>query len=122
MLGAAFLYAFARVGASPGMLFVLLFAACFFCFGLLGLITGPIATEAAPRGLISSTAGIIIGTGEIFGGGIAPSLAGGVAQHYGIQHVLTMALAGLVTGALVSLFLRETAPKRVGGLAAQEPA
>lgn len=122
VLGAAFLYAFARVGANPGTLFVLLFACCFFCFGLLGLITGPIATEAAPRGLISSTAGIIIGTGEIFGGGIAPALAGGVAQKFGIQHVLTMAFAGLVTGAVVSLFLRETAPKRVGVAVSQEPA
>ncbi|MGA9028669.1 MAG: MFS transporter [Steroidobacteraceae bacterium] len=121
--GAALLYAFARLGANPAALFGLLFASCFFCFGLLGLITGPIATEAAPRGLISSTAGVIIGTGEIFGGGIAPALAGGVAQHYGIQHVLTMALAGLVTGAIVSLFLRETAPKHIAGaVGSREPA
>jgi predicted MFS family arabinose efflux permease len=117
VLGAALLYAFARVGANPALLFTLLFASCFFCFGLLGLITGPIATEAAPRGLISSTAGVIIGTGEIFGGGIAPALAGNVAQNFGIQHVLTMALAGLITGAVVSLALRETAPKRIGGVA-----
>lgn len=114
-LGAAFLYAFKQVGANPVMLFVLLFACCFFCFGLLGLITGPIATEAAPRGLISSTAGIIIGTGEIFGGGIAPSIAGHIAQTYGIQHVLTFALCGLTLGVIVCSFLRETAPKKAAG-------
>jgi predicted MFS family arabinose efflux permease len=113
-LGAAFLYAFKQVGANPVLLFVLLFACTFFCFGLLGLITGPIAAEAAPRGLISSTAGIIIGTGEIFGGGIAPSIAGHIAQTYGIQHVLTFALGGLVLGVLVCSFLRETAPKKAG--------
>ncbi|WP_129645698.1 MFS transporter [Peristeroidobacter agariperforans] len=113
VLGAAFLYAFMQVGPNPALLFALLFVCCFFCFGLLGLITGPIAAEAAPRGLISSTAGIIIGTGEIFGGGIAPAIAGNVAQTYGIQHVLTMALIGLCAGVVVSLFLRETAPRKI---------
>jgi predicted MFS family arabinose efflux permease len=112
VLGAGLLYAFAHVGAKPGPLFALLFASTFFCFGLLGVITGPIAAEAAPRGLISSTAGIIIGSGEIFGGGIAPVIAGNVAQRYGIEHVLTMALIGLTAGAVVSLFIRETAPKK----------
>lgn len=112
-VGALFLYAFMQTGASVGTLFLLLFAACFCCFGLLGLITGPIATEAAPRGLVSSTAGIIIGSGEIFGGGIAPSLAGAIAQNFGVQHTLTMALTGLGAGILVSLFLRETAPSKV---------
>jgi predicted MFS family arabinose efflux permease len=111
-LGAVFLYWFAKTGANPALLFVLLFACTFFCFGLLGLITGPIAAEAAPRGLISSTAGIIIGTGEIFGGGIAPSIAGAIAQSYGIQHVLTFALGGLALGVVASLFFRETAPKK----------
>lgn len=112
-VGALFLYAFMQTGASVGTLFVLLFAACFCCFGLLGLITGPIAAEAAPRGLVSSTAGIIIGSGEIFGGGIAPSLAGAIAQNFGLQHTLTMALTGLGAGILVSLFLRETAPSKM---------
>ena len=112
IVGAVFLYAFMQTGPSPGTLFVLLFVACFCCFGLLGLITGPIAAEAAPRGLVSSTAGIIIGSGEIFGGGIAPSLAGAVAQHFGLQHTLTMALSGLSIGIVVCLFLRETAPRK----------
>ncbi len=112
IVGALFLYAFMQTGPSPGTLFVVLFVACFCCFGLLGLITGPIAAEAAPRGLVSSTAGIIIGSGEIFGGGVAPSLAGAVAQHFGLQHTLTMALTGLSIGIVVCLFLRETAPRK----------
>jgi predicted MFS family arabinose efflux permease len=122
VIAAAFLYAFANTGATPVMLFALLFGSCFFCFGLLGLITGPIAAEAAPVGLVSSTAGIIIGSGEIFGGGIAPSIAGAIAQNYGIQHTLTMALTGLCLGIVTSLFLQETAPRKVSksvaGLAA----
>ena len=118
LLGAVFLYAFQQIGPSPATLFALLFASCFFCFGLLGLITGPIAAEAAPHGLISSTAGIIIGIGEIFGGGIAPPIAGYIAQNYGIQHILTFALCGLVVGVVVSLFMRETAPKKLAASAA----
>jgi len=112
LVGAIFVYAFAHGGTSLRVLFVLLFVACFFCFGLLGLITGPMAAEAAPTGLVSSTTGIIVGSGEIFGGGIAPVIAGAIAQHYGIQHTLTMALIGLSLGVVVSLFLRETAPRR----------
>jgi MFS family permease len=119
VLGAGLLYAFANLGPNPVALFALLFACTFFCFGLLGLITGPIAAEAAPRGLISSTTGIIVGSGEIFGGGIAPVIAGNVAQRYGIEHVLTMALIGLTAGAIVSLFIRETAPNKQTAPAAQ---
>jgi predicted MFS family arabinose efflux permease len=112
LVGALFLYVFMQTGAEPMKLFALLLIAAFFSFGLLGLITGPIAAEAAPRGLVSSTTGIIVGSGEIFGGGIAPSIAGAIAQRFGIQHTLTMALAGLCAGVVVCLFLHETAPRR----------
>jgi predicted MFS family arabinose efflux permease len=115
ILGAVFVYAFSQ-STSLGALFGTLFVGCFFCFGLLGLITGPIAAEAAPLGLISSTTGIIVGSGEIFGGGIAPIIAGRVAQSFGIQHTLTMALIALMIGVVVTLFLRETAPRRLAAL------
>jgi predicted MFS family arabinose efflux permease len=118
VVGALFIYLFAHGGSSPGALFGLLFVACFCSFGMLGLITGPIAAEAAPRGLVSSTTGIIVGVGEIFGGGVAPSLGGYIAQHYGIQHVLTMAMIGLALGVVVFLFLKETAPRRTAAAAA----
>jgi predicted MFS family arabinose efflux permease len=110
--GAIFLYFFIHTGANPGTLFALLFGTTIFAFGLLALITGPIATEAAPLGLISFTAGIIIGAGEIFGGGVAPFIAGAIAQNKGIQYVPYFALAGLTLGIVVSLFLKETAPRK----------
>jgi len=112
-VGAAIsLYVFARIGANPVTLFIVLFIVSFFALGLLGLLTGPIATEAAPLGLVASAIGITSGTGEIFGGGIAPAAAGFIAQHYGIQFTLQFALIGLVCGAFVSLALIETAPRR----------
>jgi predicted MFS family arabinose efflux permease len=110
--GTIFLYFFIHTGPNPAVLFALLFGTTIFAFGLFALITGPIATEAAPLGLISLAAGIIIGIGEIFGGGVAPFIAGAIAQNYGIQFVLYFALGGLSLGVLVSLFLRETAPSR----------
>lgn len=110
VFGALLVYAFAQASTIPA-LFTLLFVACFCCFGLLGLLTGAVAAEAAPHGLVSSTTGIIVATGEIFGGGIAPVIAGAVAQRFGIQRTLTMALIGLAIGIVVSLFLRETAPR-----------
>ncbi len=113
-VGALFLWLFIHTGANPPLLFALLFGTTVFAFGLFALITGPIATEAAPLGLISSVAGIIIGAGEIFGGGVAPSIAGAIAQHYGIQYVPYFALGGLLVGAVVCLFLQETAPRKTG--------
>jgi predicted MFS family arabinose efflux permease len=111
-VGAVFLWLFIHTGANPLLLFGLLFGTTIFAFGLFALITGPIATEAAPLGLISSAAGIIIGAGEIFGGGIAPAIAGAIAQRYGIQYVPYFALVGLLAGVLVSLFFQETAPSK----------
>ncbi|HEX4998617.1 MAG TPA: MFS transporter [Terriglobia bacterium] len=108
----AAVYAFRGVGASPGLLAALLFAIAFFCLGNVALITGPIASESAPAGLVTSAIGIVVGAGEIFGGGVAPWLAGRIADAYGIQNILYLALAGVALGAIVCLFLRETAPRR----------
>ena len=94
-------------------LFVALFVTSFFCLGNVALITGPIATESAPRGLISSAIGLVVGAGEIFGGGVAPYLAVGIADAYGLPSVLWVALTGVALGIIVCLFLRETAPRKV---------
>ena len=70
----------------------------FFCLGNVALITGPIATEAAPAGLISSAIGMVVGAGEIFGGGMAPSIAGFIGNNYGIENTLYVALTGVTLG------------------------
>ena len=106
-------YWFFTTGASTTALFVALFACSFFCLGNIALITGPIATESAPIGLISSAIGIVVGAGEIFGGGVAPYLAGWVADTYGLPSVLWVALTGVALGIVVCFFLKETAPTKV---------
>lgn len=111
ILAAVSLWLFIHTGANPSMLFGVLFVAAMFNFGALAILAGPIPAEAAPIGLIASAAGIVIGAGEIFGGGIAPSIAGAIAQNAGIQYTLYFALGGQVVGLVLSLFLRETAPR-----------
>ena len=114
-LGAAvFVYLLKNTGANPPILFTLLFLVSFGCLGNIALITGPIATESAPAGLISSAIGMVVGAGEIFGGGVAPIIAGGVAQRYGIENILWVAMSGVLLGVVVSVFFRETAPRKAG--------
>jgi sugar phosphate permease len=111
------LWFFMQLGPNPTMLFSVLFLVSFFSLGNVALITGPISTESAPAGLVSSAIGLVVGAGEIFGGGVAPVIAGFVGQNYGIQNILWMPLVGVVLGVVVCVFLRETAPKKVGSLA-----
>lgn len=110
-VAAVLLFMFARTGADPMRLFVLLFGISMCSIGLLSLLSGPIATEAAPPELVASTIGVISGIGEMFGGGVAPAVAGYIAQNFGLPHVFDFALGGLSLGAFVALALVETAPR-----------
>ena len=108
---------FASTGADVLPLFVALFVCSFFCLGNVALITGPIATESAPVGLISAAIGIVVGAGEIFGGGVAPYIAGNIADRFGLPSVLNVALVGVALGIIVTMFLRETSPLKIAAAA-----
>ena len=117
ILAAIFLYLFTLQGPeSLATLFVLLFFASMFNFAALAILAGPVAAEAAPVGMVASVAGLVIGAGEVFGGGVAPVIAGRIAGSSGIQYVFTFAIASLIVGFVVALFLKETAPRKTGGL------
>jgi hypothetical protein len=49
-------------------LFCMLFLVSVFALGLSDLLTGPIATESDPAGLVASAAELVSGVGEISGG------------------------------------------------------
>jgi MFS family permease len=102
-----------HAGPSPISLFMMVFLVSLFSLGAVALITGPIATESAPAGLVSSAIGIVVGSGEIFGGGVAPAIGGAIAQRYGIENIFWMPLVGVALGALVTIGLNETAPRKV---------
>ena len=115
LVSAIFLYLFAQADASSlSTLFGLLFVAALFNFAALAILAGPVAAEAAPLGMVASVAGLVIGAGEIFGGGIAPAIAGRIAQSSGIQNTLLFAIGGQVLGLVLALLLKETAPRKVG--------
>ena len=115
IMAAIFTYLFTQAGAeSLSTLFWLLFFAALFNFSALATLAGPVAAEAAPLGMVASVAGLVIGAGEIFGGGVAPIIAGQIAGSQGIEHVFSFTIAGLVLGFVIALFLKETAPRKVG--------
>jgi len=123
IVAAIFLYLFSQTGAeSLTMLFGLLFVAALFNFAALAILAGPVAAEAAPIGMVASVAGLVIGAGEVFGGGVAPAIAGRIAQSTGIQNTLMFAIGGQVLGIVLSLMLKETAPRKVGDTLASAPA
>ncbi|PCJ39957.1 MAG: MFS transporter [SAR86 cluster bacterium] len=107
---AACLYWFLQIEAGVGALFVPLFLSAFFCFGNIALITGPIATEAAPVGMVAASIGVVVGVGEIFGGGLGPIVGSFVVPNMGLSGPLYVALYGMIFGFVLSLFLKETAP------------
>jgi MFS family permease len=110
---AAALWLFMQVGAQPAMLFALLFIASFFVLAMIPMIAGTITLEAVPIAIASTATGLVIGVGELFGGGAAPAIAGYIAKNHGIQHTLTLSLGALGVGFLFALMLRESAPARL---------
>ncbi|MBO9576347.1 MAG: MFS transporter [Sphingobium sp.] len=113
ILAAIFTYLFTQAGADNlSELFWLLFFAALFNFSALAILAGPVAAEAAPIGMVASVAGLVIGAGEIFGGGVAPIIAGQIAGSSGIQHVFAFTIGSLILGFGIALFLRETAPRK----------
>lgn len=120
LTGCASLLAFAYAPTIPVVLFALLFAIAFFCCGAISLMAGPVAAEAVPLSLTSSAVGVVVGAGEIFGGGVAPAIAGYIAQHMGLQDTILFASAALGLGFLCAFLLRETAPKKRGHAAFHE--
>ncbi len=103
-----------HTGAEPLVLFALLFLTTFFNFSMICMTVGPLTGESVPLPLVSTATGLVVGIGEVFGGGVAPALAGYIAQHHGIQYTLYLALGGVALGLLVACLLRETAPLRRG--------
>lgn len=111
VLGAlVFLVLLAQSGPDPTRLFICLTMSLMCVFSAITLTVGPISAESVPLGLTSTASGIVIGIAEVFGGGIAPVIAGQVAQRYGIQYIMYLAIGALAVGLVVALSLKESAP------------
>jgi sugar phosphate permease len=71
-----------------------------------------VPAESVPPEFAATAIGLTTLVGEVFGGTLAPAIAGGVADQYGLAAPLWIAAAGAVTVFCAGLFLRETAPRR----------
>ena len=88
--------------------------------GIFPLFMGTVPSESVSPRHMATALGICMGTGEILGGVLAPSLAGTVADRVGLQAPLWMMLGVTVAGALLAFGLRETAPRVLERRAAGE--
>ncbi|HVW67358.1 MAG TPA: MFS transporter [Steroidobacteraceae bacterium] len=79
--------------------------------GVFPLFMATVPSESVAPHHLAAALGICMGTGEILGGVLAPSLAGNLADRTGLQAPLWVMLAVAVAGALLALGLRETAPR-----------
>jgi predicted MFS family arabinose efflux permease len=95
-------------GSHPARLFGWLFMVHFFNNALITLTVGPLCSESVAASLMATASGVVIATGELFGGGIAPIAVGFVAQSFGINKILWAPIAAMLLGFIFSLLLRET--------------
>ncbi len=86
--------------------------------GVFPLFMGTIPSETIPVKYIATTLGLVMGLGELIGGGAAPTLAGWAADAYGTLNAALWIQAGLAAvGTVLAFFLKETAPVKVGSAA-----
>ncbi|ROZ75057.1 MFS transporter [Ramlibacter sp. WS9] len=106
------------LGAEPLLpLATALFAVSFMIAGVVAITVGPLTSAAVPAHMATSATGLVIGVGEIVGGALAPAVAGGLSQQFGITVVPQIALAAAVAGLLLVAFgMRE--PRPAAGLRA----
>jgi ACS family hexuronate transporter-like MFS transporter len=79
--------------------------------GILPLFMATVPSESVAPEHTATVMGICMGTGEILGGVLSPSIAGYAADHSGLQAPLWMMLGMTVIAGLLAMGLRETAPR-----------
>ncbi|MGC1459378.1 MAG: MFS transporter [Steroidobacteraceae bacterium] len=82
--------------------------------GTFPLFMATIPSETIPSRYVATTLGLVMGLGELIGGGLVPWLSGRVADHYNNLAVTMWIASGLgVIATVLTLFLVETAPVKV---------
>lgn len=79
--------------------------------GVFPLFMATVPSESVDPRHTATVLGLCMGTGEILGGVLAPSLAGLAADHAGLQAPLWIMLGLTLAGGLLAFGLRETAPR-----------
>jgi MFS transporter, ACS family, hexuronate transporter len=79
--------------------------------GIFPLFMATVPSESVDRRHIATVLGVCMGTGEIVGGVLSPSIAGFAADRAGLSAPLWIMLGLAVAAGLLALGLRETAPR-----------
>jgi MFS family permease len=82
--------------------------------GVFPIFMATIPSETIPVKYVATSLGLIVGVGEVVGGAFGPPIAGKLADLYGLQAPMYMAMVCAVMGAVLALGLKETAPIKVG--------
>ncbi|MBB4199893.1 MFS transporter [Rhodoblastus sphagnicola] len=77
-----------QVGASPLALFATIFVATFMNAGVVAITVGPLTHASVPPAIAATATGLVVGVGEIFGGALAPVVAGGLADAMGLPVII----------------------------------
>ena len=94
---------------SPVVMAVIFFVGWFFN-GMFPLFMATVPAESVDPRLTASLAGFVGGVGEVLGGVVSPSLAGKLADIYGLTAPVWVLLALTLLAFGCSLFLKESAP------------
>jgi MFS family permease len=115
-----FLFASLHPGASLFMIIASVFLYSCTSGGAGGTLTTMGAESVGP--LLAATAtGFINGFGELVGGGIFPTIGGGIADALGLSTTLYVAAAISIAAGIMSCFLRETLERRKAAAVAAAP-
>ncbi|MEV0675463.1 MFS transporter [Actinosynnema sp. NPDC050436] len=79
--------------------------------GCFTLFMAVIPAETVPPGALATVVGVTMGAGELLGGTFGPVLAGWASDQWGLQAAMVIAAVSAAIVVLLSLGLRETAPR-----------
>ena len=82
--------------------------------GAFPLFMGVVPGETVSRGLAASAMGLVVMAGELLGGATMPWIAGKVADNVTLAAPMAIATVCAFLGGVTALFLKETAPRKLG--------
>jgi predicted MFS family arabinose efflux permease len=80
--------------------------------GMAALVLVLIPTESVSPLLAGTSIGLATLVGEVFGGTLAPTISGAIADRLGLATPLWIAAAGAIAVFAAAIFIKETAPRR----------
>jgi MFS family permease len=86
--------------------------------GVFPLFMATVPSETIPAKYVATSLGLVVCVGEVIGGTAGPTLAGRLADLYGLQAPMYMAIACAAVATVFTLFLKETAPVKAAARAA----